>query len=241
MTLTQAQQEALYDLTRLSPVTLANPELPALRAQPTILDVATARQRALVDWEGRTKIIPSGALRRSPMLPEVEIGQLEDGTPVTGDFDADDTPLCAYAAWEGFSIIASADGFELTDDETDKDHHHFTVDQWDRLKTLVNSDIVDQVLHFGRAWEAQRHSATTEATPVAEVAPAPAHTLDPNDINVKAGGVAAVLTFLLRKLDTDRADGLIALINAVEQAPATQRDQMVDALLATVTPLKKAT
>lgn len=184
MTLTQAQQEALYDLTRLSPVTPANPELPphllALRAQidqetdpntrkrlifrladqilaqPAILDVATARQRALVDWEGRTKILPSGAHHRSPTLPDVEIGQLDDGTPVIGDFDTDDAPLCALTSWEGFSIIASEDGFELADDETGKDLHHFTLDQWNRLKTLVNSDIVDQALRFGRAWEAQR-------------------------------------------------------------------------------------
>lgn len=182
-TLTHAEMEARYDATRLSPITPANPELPphllALRAQidsetdpsarkrlifrladqvlkPAVLDVATARQRALIDWTGVTKITPKGALRRSPMLPEVKIGQLEDGTPVRGDFDSDDTPLCAYADWEGFSIIASAGGFELADDETDKDHHHFTLDQWERLKTLVNSDIVDQVLHFGRAWEAQR-------------------------------------------------------------------------------------
>lgn len=184
MTLTIAQQEALYDLTRLSPVIPVNPELPrhllALRAQidaevdpsvrkrlifrladqvlaqPAILDVATARQRALVDWKGTTKICPSGALRRSPVLPDVKIGQLEDGTPVIGDFDTDDAPLCALTSWEGFSIIASADGFELADNETGKDFHHLTVDQWNRLKTLVNSNVVDQALRFGQAWEAQR-------------------------------------------------------------------------------------
>jgi hypothetical protein len=224
----------LLDLVRWADAHLAREAAEATPISPAVLDVATARQLALADWKGRTKIVPSGALHRYPQLPEVEIGQLEDGTPVLGDFDTDDTPLCVIAEWEGFGIVAGEDGFDMGDQEGDKEYHHFTLDQWENLKNLVNSGVIDQMLYFGRAWEAQRHS--TPPAPVAaiqiEAAPAPVDTLDPNDINVKAGGAAAVLTFLLCELDTDRAERLIALIETVEQAPATQRDQMVDALLA---------
>lgn len=58
--------------------------------------------------------------------------------------------------------------------------------------------------------------------------------IDERNINKRAGAAGAVLLFLLRELNDDRATGLIALINTVEQAPAEQRDRMVDALLATV-------
>jgi hypothetical protein len=123
---------------------------------PAVLDVASAHQQALAEWEGRTRTLPSGALHRSPQLPEVEIGELKDGTPVGGTFDTDDTPLCVCVEWEGFSFVAGEDGFELNNATTDKDLYHFTIEQWRRLKTLVNSDIVDQVLYFAQAWEAQR-------------------------------------------------------------------------------------
>jgi hypothetical protein len=121
-----------------------------------VLDVATARAQALSEWEGKTTRNDEGAFRRYPELPAVEIGQLHDGTPVEGRFDHDDTPLVVWADYEGFSICADEAGFDLGDDEEEKDYYHLTIAHYKRLKELVNSGVLDQMLAFGAAWEAQR-------------------------------------------------------------------------------------
>jgi len=121
-----------------------------------VLDAALGRQQALVAWKGETMINDEGEFRRYPPLDDVEIGRLNDDTPVYGDFDNDDRPLVVSVQWEGFNICAAEDGFDLIDDETEKEYYHISLDEWARLKRLVNSDAIDQVLYFGKAWDAQR-------------------------------------------------------------------------------------
>jgi hypothetical protein len=73
---------------------------------------------------------------------------------VYGDFDNDDEPLVVVVEWESFAICAGGDGFDL--DEPGKNYEHITLAQWERLKRLVASGVVDQALHFANVWQAQR-------------------------------------------------------------------------------------
>jgi len=148
--LTQAEMEARYDAERSGR---------AYTNTPTVLDVATARGQALAQWTGEIRTSDSGGMLRYPELPDVVIGHTADGTPVYGDFDNDDRPLCTRADWGGFSIVADVAGFDLGDQDGHKEYEHITHAQWAALKALVASGVVDQALTFGKAWDAQRDAA----------------------------------------------------------------------------------
>jgi hypothetical protein len=81
-----------------------------------VLSVATARQQALSVWEGEIKTNDNGRTLRYPPLDNAVIGQLTDGTDSYGDFDSDDRPLVAVVE---------------------------TLGQWERLKRLVTSGVID--------------------------------------------------------------------------------------------------
>jgi hypothetical protein len=134
-----------------------------VKAAPAMLDAAAARRKALSTWKGEMKTHANGNTLRYPALEEVEIGQLADGTPIYGEFDNDDRPLVVVADWGDFSIVAGGDGpdgggVNLIDanDETGREYDHITLSQWERLKALVVSGVVDQALHFAKVWHAQR-------------------------------------------------------------------------------------
>jgi hypothetical protein len=148
-----------------TPVTFAGAEqispdedraLDILLQRPAVLDLPTAKARALAEWEGTVKTRDDGTIQRWPMLEAVEIGRLADGTAVRGDFDNDDTPHVAWVEWSGFSICAGADGFDMGDQVNDKEYHHFTLAQWESLRALAASGVIDQAIAFARAWEAQQ-------------------------------------------------------------------------------------
>lgn len=137
--------------------------------RPAVLDWETARQRALAEWKGEIRTRDDGRTHRYPMLEEVEIAQLADGTPVYGDFDNDDTPHVVWVEWGGFSICAGVDGFDMGDQKGNKEYHHSTPAQWESLKKLVTSGVIDQALNYAKAWEAQREEDTDSIIKVLEL------------------------------------------------------------------------
>lgn len=154
MTLTQAEAERRYDAERNGTLYITAGPL-----GPAVLDVATVRVQALAEWDGKIQYTNKGELRRDPALPETKIGHLEDGAPVYGHFDDDDVPLTVWVDYEGFSIRADETAIYLRDAETGKEYYEITLEQFERLKHLVNSGAVEQALYFGRTWSAQRQAA----------------------------------------------------------------------------------